>query len=576
MRRHSHPRSRFSALVTTGAVALSLGLPAAPAWAAPDMQGLGLSPSGRYLAGRHAEQLGSGRDALSFYGAAMRDETFSTLDLQHRLYALCLTEGRLDGALDALNVISAADEKAPFSDLLRAQTAIKTGDYDKVAPLLADNETGLIRLLAALFEAWAKVGQKDLSGALKSLEPMKKHPPMEGVYHLHAALIEDIAGNREAASKHFEAHLNASRLSARTAELYGQHLERRGMTKEASELYAKYAEAGEGEPLLAPAKARIEKGERPPLAVSTAREGAGESLYNLAAILQTQLTDDQLAVLAHMALDLNPNLEDARLFVAQSLEGNGRYEEANAIYMAVPKTSALRWTSRLRLADNLDRMGDQDGAIALLRELAGERKDRALPLVQLGDILRRHDRMDEANVAYSDALERVGTIETQHWHILYARGITYERTKRWPKAEADFLKALELDGEQPMVLNYLGYSWIDQGKNLDRALDMIRKAVDLRPRSGYITDSLGWGLYRLGQFQEAVLKLERAIMLEPGDPVINDHLGDALWRVGRKREARFQWERALTMEPEPDLVATIEKKLTSGLPAPVQGKPDKK
>ena len=128
--------------------------------------------------------------------------------------------------------------------------------------------------------------------------------------------------------------------------------------------------------------------------------------------------------------------------------------------------------------------------------------------------------------------------------MFYFRGICYERSKQWPQAEADLKKALQLYPDQPLVLNYLGYSWIDQGVNLDEGMNMIRRAVEQRPDDGYIVNSLGWANFRIGNYDEAVKELERAVELKPDDPTINDHLGDAYWRVGRVLEARFQWSHA--------------------------------
>ena len=200
--------------------------------------------------------------------------------------------------------------------------------------------------------------------------------------------------------------------------------------------------------------------------------------------------------------------------------------------------------------------------------MAEEAPERSDALIAMGDLLRGKDRFAEAESAYTRAIQRLPKIERSDWRLLYARGITYERTKRWPQAEADLLKALELEPDQPFVLNYLGYSWVDQGLNLDRAKAMLHRAVELRPDDGFIVDSLGWAYYRLGENDKAVTYLERAVELEPGDPVLNDHLGDVYWRVGRQREARFQWQRALTFKPEPDAVAAIQAKLANGLRPP--------
>src|SRR5690606_33991930 len=147
--------------------------------------------------------------------------------------------------------------------------------------------------------------------------------------------------------------------------------------------------------------------------------------------------------------------------------------------------------------------------------------------------------------------------QPHQWTLFYFRGIAYERAKQWDKAEADLLQALALFPEQPHVLNYLGYSWVDQGMHLDEAMDMIARAVELRPNDGYIVDSLGWAHYRLGNYEEAVRELERAVELRPEDPVINDHLGDAYWKVGRRLEARFQWAHARDLDPEPDALEEI-------------------
>ena len=155
----------------------------------------------------------------------------------------------------------------------------------------------------------------------------------------------------------------------------------------------------------------------------------------------------------------------------------------------------------------------------------------------------------------------------ENWTLFYSRGVCNERLKDWPAAESDFKQALELSPEESLVLNYLGYSWVDQGRNLKTAMDYIRKAVKLKPDDGYYVDSLGWAYYRLGNLQAAVENLERAVELKPDDPIINDHLGDAYWRVGRTLEAKYQWQQALTLKPEDDQVVTLKQKIESGLPA---------
>ena len=217
----------------------------------------------------------------------------------------------------------------------------------------------------------------------------------------------------------------------------------------------------------------------------------------------------------------------------------------------------------------LDQLARTDEAVALLRAMAAERPHDYQAMVELGDVLRTHDRFKEAVAAYDDAFQRYGAGQPTDWRLYYSRGIALERSRQWPRAESDFRRALELEPQQPMVLNYLGYTWIDQGVHLDRALGMVERAVALSPNDGYIVDSLGWAYFRLGNYDKATENLERAIELVPEDPTINDHLGDAYWRTGRHLEARFQWNRALSFKPEAGEATKIESKLEHGLGQPV-------
>jgi len=266
-----------------------------------------------------------------------------------------------------------------------------------------------------------------------------------------------------------------------------------------------------------------------------------------------------------LSIYLREDFDLAQMLVAGILESMNRNDDAIAIYRGISRSSPLQWSARLRIAGNLEALDRDEKAIDLLRILTREEPSRPDPLVILGDLLRSNKRFEESVDAYDRAVGILGDIDKRHWTILYSRGISLERSRRWDRAEKDFQRALELNPEQPYVLNYLGYSWVDQGINLDRARKMIERAVQLRPNDGYIVDSLGWVLYRLKEFNGAVGQLERAVELRSQDPTINDHLGDAYWRVGRYNEARFQWKRALTLKPEPDQVSAIQEKILRGL-----------
>jgi Flp pilus assembly protein TadD len=266
-------------------------------------------------------------------------------------------------------------------------------------------------------------------------------------------------------------------------------------------------------------------------------------------------------------LFLKPDFPAAQSLLGGVYETQRRWKAANKVYDTINPSSAYGWNARIRMASNLDRLEKTEEAITVLQKLAADYPKRLDALSTLGGILRARKRFAEAIGVYDDAISRLGEARARDWHLYYSRGVSFERTKAWDQAEADFLKALDLQPEQPTVLNYLGYSWVEKNMHLEKAQKMIERAVELRPRDGYIVDSLGWVLYRLGDYVGAVKKLERAVALRPEDPIINEHLGDALWRAGRRLEAGFQWRHALALKPDAENADKIRLKIEKGLDA---------
>ena len=524
--------------------------------------------AGNYLAGRHAKSLGQLDRALDFYQQASQDQDIATADLYAQLYILGLTQGKLDEAVAALNKAEKLGGTAPLSKMARAVTALKATRYDDVISLLSTKNSGISALLAPTIMAWAYVGKGDTTKALATLTDMKGGDKIEPLRLLHTALILEVEGELEKAGEAYKAMRKHTGLSVRTTQLMGENLERRGLSKQAEDLYQNTSKTVEADIIAAQAKIRMDSKARPLLDVNTPQKGVAEALYDFSKSWLSQGSWDGALAMSNMALYLRPDFATAAIVSAAAMEKSSRITEANAIYEKIPNTSPLYWFARQHLANNYDQLEKTEKAIEILKALAQAYPSRERPLIELGDVFRRHERFDEAIVVYSEALDRIGTVGPKNWDVLYMRGVAYEQTKQWPKAELDFLKALSLNPDEPRVLNYLGYSWIDQGLHLKKALKMIRKAVQLRPRDGYIVDSLGWGLFRVGDYKAAVKSMERATTLRPDDALINDHFGDALWRVGRLREARFQWQRALDMDPEPKLIEALHDKIQNGLAAP--------
>jgi tetratricopeptide (TPR) repeat protein len=277
--------------------------------------------------------------------------------------------------------------------------------------------------------------------------------------------------------------------------------------------------------------------------------------------------EDLALVYLQLALYLAPSHPMALLSLADLYESVKKPQMAIKVYERVPASSPLKRNAQIQLATDLDSADRSDEAIKILKSVIAEEPKDLEAIMALGNIERGRKKFADCVGTYSqgvDALTQGNDKANSVWY--YYRGICEERSKQWSKAEADMRKALDMQPDQPHVLNYLGYSWIDQGVNLDEGMKMIKRAVEQRPDDGYIVDSLGWAYYRLGNYEEAVKNLERAIDLKPEDPTINDHLGDAYWRVGRTLEAKFQWSHARDLKPEPDDLPKILSKIENGLP----------
>lgn len=347
-------------------------------------------------------------------------------------------------------------------------------------------------------------------------------------------------------------------------EEYGRFLEEQGKIDQANEHYQTYAE--QFDPLwFVKIEERLQRKEKPSARVQNPIDGMGFVMDMLADYFAHDGIIIPTLFYSQLTLRLDPAAEGALFREGVVWASLKDYDRALHFLTLIPITSHLYVDAQLKTAQVLENKGDLDGAIRSLQELSKIVQDRIEPLVTLGDVLRRNDRFEDAAKAYQDALKRIPTIEKDHWGVLFSLAISQERSNKWPEAEKNLLKALELNPDQADVLNYLGYSWVDRNMNLDKAFELLKKAAELRPDDGAIMDSLGWAYYRKGDYDQALAYLEKAIRHDPGDPVINDHLGDLYWKLNRKNEARFQWERVFVYKPDDQLTKSVKEKLAKGL-----------
>jgi tetratricopeptide (TPR) repeat protein len=524
---------------------------------------------GSYLAGRFARSLNDAASAAEFYRHALARDPDSDV-LIEQAFLMEATEGNWPRALELARQLIERQEGHRMALMFLGLTEFKAGNYKLAEDRFKSTSSGPIgELTSTVARAWVRFAQKDVDGALQLLDGTTKQAEWAQFYmRYHRALIADLSGRRSEARQNYERLFKTDPRTPRTALAYARHAAHWGDAKLAKSVLKEHLDksSGDGHPMAQALREQLNAGGKVPLLIESAEEGIAEVFYGLGEALAGEGGVSVGAIYLQLALYVRPQFPFALAALASAYETNKRYSDAIAVYDRIPRGTPLDSSIEIRKAINLNLLERPEEAQQLLESLAQRYRDDIRPLDALGSIMRARKRYAEAVDYYTRAIALIPKPEKRHWTYWYARGTSYERLKKWPLAEADLQKALQLNPDQPLVLNYLGYSWIDQNRNLKQGMALIEKAVALKPDDGYIVDSLGWAQYRLGNYKEAVRRLERAVELKPEDPVLNDHLGDALWKVGRQREARYQWQHALTLKPEPEDVEKITIKLQKGLP----------
>jgi len=527
---------------------------------------------GAYLAGRIAAADRDMAAASRYYAHALEADPADDALRRHAFQAH-LAAGRMPEALRLAETLARDAESANIARIALAAAAAKKGDFAAARRQVEGlPETGANRLLRPGFLAWIEFGQGDQAKAVEALRALSGIEGLRVFLELHMALLHD-AGGRAAEADRFYRSAAGSLDSGplRVTQAYASFLARSGRRQEAVALWDKYLAASPDSSIAEIARQRLAEGKPPRRLAGKPAEGMAELLINLAGALQQETATLPALIYGRLADYLRPDDPDTLNLIAGLLENDDQYEGAVELYRRIPRESDLSWSARRAAAANLAQLKKVDEAAKLLEEMAGERRERWDALLLLGNLWRSEKQFPKAVDAYDRAVARVAKLEERHWNLLYVRGIANERAKNWPRAEADFKKSLELKPNEPYVLNYLAYTWVDRGEHLEDAKRMLDEAVRQKPDDGAIVDSVGWAYYRLGNMEKALEFLEKAIELAPEDAAINDHLGDVYWRVGRRAEARFQWNRALSLNPEPEDVPKIKEKLDKGLPATAPG-----
>jgi tetratricopeptide (TPR) repeat protein len=517
-----------------------------------------VSPYGKFLAGEAALNEGRSAEAAQFFEQAKATGADSGGLVSERAFTAALLAGDIDKAAAlAPTGDQASDMAKRLGTLAQAVKALSDGKGQAARTLLNPDAIGFPhRSAAALLQPWAAAQVGDVEGSL--VRPQVRGDRVVDYFgQLGQALLYERARRFDEAETDFKAAMGGAARSETAVTAYGEFLERRGRRADALTLYNGALAQEPSSVAVKAAKARVAAG-RPAPAAPTVREGAAQALLAPAAVMISAKQNQFALAYLRLALALDPRRDEAWIMVGDLMSAAGDDGAARAAY-GKPRPASVEYpTAQAKLAWTYQNAGDKETALKLARAAAASGAMEAR--MTLADLLRADERYAESAEVLSGL---IGENKTPDWRLLYARGVAYERIGRWPDGEVDLKAALAMAPDEPELLNYLGYSWIDRGEHLKDALAMVEKAVGQNPRSGAMVDSLGWAYYRLGDYKKAVDKLEEAVELEAGDPEINNHLGDAYWKVGRKDEALFQWKRVLTLQPDSKIKASAEAKIAS-------------
>ena len=522
--------------------------------------------SGPYLAAQSAMRANDFGFATQYQSRVLtidRDNAAATRDLLFSYVAL----GRLQDAIPVANLYSERGADDFVTNLIVLLGQIEDEDFAGLSKTLEnEGNFSLNPFIREVLTAWTEHGLGNVQEAQRIIDDILGRPGFETFAAFHRAMMHLADGKNADALQGLGGFENTSGILTNRALLIKTALLQQMGQSDHARAFFNANFSVNSSPESAAILRNLDNNE--PIVSGlprTVSQAMSEIFFTLALFIQEQVDPSATLVYARIAEALNPQSAEVKLFVAGVLEELDQYKLALNVYEKVGAEDPKYYTTQISKARAMRRSQRVDDGIDVLNDLAAAYPDVPVAHATLGDFLSRQDRYDEALTAYNAAISMYEAQNNVRWQLYYARGIIHERLKIWPNADQDFRSALALNPDQASVLNYLGYSLIERGEKLDEAMEMITKAVEIEPNSGYIVDSLGWGKFRLGQYEEAVPNLERAAELMATDPIVNDHLGDAYWAVGRKNEARFQWRRALSFNPEEVEETRIKRKLQVGL-----------
>ena len=519
---------------------------------------------GTYLAGRVAHMRRDFDAAVVYYKLAYaKDDTNS--ELIDKLYLLLASQGNIDEAAAYAKKAVESGSSNNFAAMLLAIKQMHDGQFtDAIKSLNNIKEPMYKALIAPLLNAWNYAGLNNPKQAYAELNKLGKD---DQIAKLHRAMIADYLGQNREASEFYRAILEDknAEVSVRTLEIITNFYVRTDQKEQAVALMKLTLNSPVLESLLSNLREGILKASssEPPILTSP-QVGAAEGLFIIASTFRLEDILDLAHMYTALSVYMNPEYSTARILMADIFSAREMYDEANTFYDSIDKTDIAYYAAQMKKVTNLLRQEDYKGAEILLKSLSDDYDDMQI-YIRLGDILKHDNRFKEAIKYYDKALAKTAN-EQDAWPIYYAKGVALSQNGQWQKAEESLLKAYGIK-KHYLVLNHLGYTWMRQNQKVEEAFEMIIDAYNQVPYDPSINDSLGFALYNLGYYAQALTYLEKAVDLYPSSAVISSHLGDAYWFAHRKNEARFQWKHALGMKDDSGEISRdeLKEKIRSGI-----------
>lgn len=546
----------------------------APAMAASE---LGYETAyGQYLVGKYATYSGdTGIAAEALMRATEADP--DNARLRERAFVAAIMSGELDFAAEhpptegasrfargvAAGVMSLKALRAGKEDqaLKHIDTALELNAGDRSAQLLRP-------LILAANRQWDQAIDVGLIAELSPESDSRRDRLVVFLQAINQARLLEIKGRHKDAEAIYKLVCQPGAATVLFGPYYGAFLERRGRKDDARALYEQILTGTDDVLVRESLNALNGKGYRKPKK-PTLRVIMADSLFMSATLYASDQQPELALVTARMAQYASPQNKDSvrvddrtKLLAGQVLVKLRDRDSAQAEWDGVSPDSPYYAEAQLRSAWDLKEQGDLEGAYARFSELSETSPKDSDLLVERARILWEQKRSEDALKLMTDYIAVNGEADLS-WQAWFALAIIYQDLGRWSDVEASVKKGLVLEPDSPELLNMLGYGYVDRNEKVVEGMDMIRKALDKSPRSGAIMDSLGWGYYRQGDYEQALIWIERAIGLEPADAEITEHLGDVYKALGRDIEAKYQWARVLTLEPTEAQIKSVETKIAA-------------